>query len=186
MVRSAASSATLITLLRDGKRKPLVPEKGAEEHETMEVTDFRDMQAEFMNRTQHAVYCNVATVDLKNRPRSRVMHVVWDGPIGWVITWPESHKPRHLDNNPYVSFTYMSNPYKPVYIDYRSHWQQEISEKQRIWELHKTLPPPLRFDPTPHYGTIDHKYYGLLWFTPWRIELAELERESLIWRPGPG
>ena len=157
--------------------------QSAKEHERMEVSHFRDIQEEFMNRAQHAVYCNVATVDLKNRPRSRVMHVVWDGPIGWVITRPESHKAKHLTHNPYVSLTYMSNPHKPVYIDCKADWQQDVAEKRRIWELHKITPPPLGFDPTPHYGTLDHKDFGLLQFTPWRIELAELEKESLIWRP---
>jgi hypothetical protein len=41
----------------------------------------------------------------------------------------------------------------------------------------------LGFDPEPGYGTIEDKYFGLLKFTPWRIELAELKAESLIWRP---
>src|SRR5215208_4035897 len=66
----------------------------------MNISRFEDIQAEFMDRAQQAVYCNVATVDLKG---SRVMHLIWDGPIGWVITWPESHKAKHLANNPHVS-----------------------------------------------------------------------------------
>lgn len=78
----------------------------------MEITHFEDIQAEFMARAQQAVYCNVVTVDRKGRPRSRVMHLIWEGPVGWVI------------------------------------------------------------------------YFGLLRFAPWRIELAELGKESLIWRPG--
>ena len=80
----------------------------------MNVKHFEDIQAEFMERAQQAVYCNVATVDRKGRPRSRVMHLIWEGPIGWVITWPESHKAKHLGNNPHVSLAYISNPYKPV------------------------------------------------------------------------
>ena len=149
----------------------------------MNITRFEDIQDEFLARLQQAVYCNVATVDPKGRPRSRVMHVVWDGPIGWVITWPESHKAKHLANNPYVSLAYVSTPMKPVYADCTAEWIKETGEKLRIWELHKSIPPPLGFDPTPHYGTIEHKYFGLLRFTPWRIELAELGKESLIWRP---
>lgn len=149
----------------------------------MEVSQFKDIQTEFMDRLQQAVYCNVATVDPKGRPRSRVMHVVWDGPIGWVITDPASYKTRHLANNPFVSLAYISSPYKPVYVDCTAAWINETGEKQRVWELHQTIPPPLGFDPTPHYGSIEHKYYGLLRFTPWRMELATLGAESLIWRP---
>lgn len=149
----------------------------------MEIVHFEDIQDEFMARAQQAVYCNVATVDPKGRPRSRVMHVIWDGSIGWVITSPNSHKTRHLANNPYVSLAYISNPMKPVYADCTADWIHTVDEKHRVWELHKTIPPPLGFDPTPHYGTIEHEHYGLLKFIPWRIELAELWSGSLIWRP---
>ncbi|HLY25767.1 MAG TPA: pyridoxamine 5'-phosphate oxidase family protein [Aggregatilineales bacterium] len=152
----------------------------------MEVARFEDIQTEFMHRAQKAVYCNVATVDRKGRPRSRVMHVIWEGPMGWVITWPESHKAKHLANNPYVSLAYVTEPKKPIYVEGIAAWVQEVVEQQRIWDLHKAIPPPLGFDPTPHYGTIQHKYFGLLRFTPWRVELAELGSESLIWRPGAG
>lgn len=138
---------------------------------------------EFTARAQAAVYCNVATVDPKGRPRSRVMHVVWDGQTGWVITSPGSHKGRHLAANPYVSLSYIANPMRPVYIDCTAAWANERDEKLRIWDLHKTIPPPLGFDPTPPYGTIEHRHFGLLKFIPWRIELAELGSESLIWRP---
>ena len=149
----------------------------------MEIARFEDIQAEFMNRAQQAVYCNVATVDPKGRPRSRVMHVVWDGPTGWVITAPDSHKAHHLASNPFVSLAYISNPMKPVYVDCKAEWIRTAEEKWQVWELYKIIPPPLGFDPTPHYGTIEHKHFGLLKFTPWRIELAELWSESLTWRP---
>ena len=61
-------------------------------------------------------------------------------------------------------------------------WVDAVEEKQRIWELHRTTPEPLGFDPQPHYGTIDHPYYGLLRITPWRIELGNLYGEPMIWR----
>jgi len=151
----------------------------------MDVARFEDMQIAFMDRVQQAVYCTAATVDSKNRPRSRIMHPIWDGPIGWIISWPKSHKATHLASNPAVSLTYIHDPLKPVYVDCTAVWVDDVAEKQRIWTLHQTLPPPLGFDPEPHYGSINHPYYGLLRLTPWRIELADLHGESLIWRPPP-
>jgi hypothetical protein len=148
----------------------------------MEVTGFADIQQEFMERIQKAVYCNMATIDRQGRPRSRVIHAVWDGPVGWVITWPESHKARHLEKNPYVSLAYIHEPLKPVYIDARAEWIPDIDEQLRIWDLHKNTPGPLGFDPEPHYGSIQHSYFGLLRFTPWRIELGNLRNEPVIWR----
>ena len=148
----------------------------------MEATTFADVEVEFLERIQKAVYCSMATIDRKGRPRSRIIHPVWDGPIGWVISWPESHKAKHLKHNPYVSLAYIPDKNKPVYVDAVAEWIDDVEEKNRIWELHKTTPPPLGFDPQPHYGNINHQYFGLLRFTPWRIELGHLGDESIIWR----
>ena len=148
----------------------------------MEVSRFAEIQAEFMVRVNEAVYCNMATIDRKNRPRSRIIHPIWDGLIGWVISWPASHKAKHLEHNRYVSLAYIQNSEKPVYIDAEAGWVGDIEEKHRIWDLHKATPSPLGFDPQPHYGTIEHQYYGLLRFTPWRIELGELNGTPIVWR----
>lgn len=148
----------------------------------IEITNFAEMQAEFMARVSKVVYCIVATVDRQNRPRTRVMHPIWEGSTGWVISWPQSHKAKHLAVNPHVSLAYLPETAKPVYVECVAEWIEDRTEKQRVWELHQTIPPPLGFDPQPHYGTIDHHYYGILKFTPWRIELGNLGGESLIWR----
>jgi len=149
----------------------------------MDVTQFEDIQAEFMRRVTAAIYCTMATVDSQGRPRSRIMHPVWDGPVGWVISWPQSHKAKHLRDNPYVSLAYIHDRDKPVYADCLAEWVNTASEKQRIWDLHKLAPAPLGFDPKPHYDTVTNPYFGLLKFSPWRVELAQLEGEPLIWRP---
>jgi hypothetical protein len=135
-----------------------------------------------MARVQAAVYCSMATVDLKGRPRSRIMHPIWDGPTGWAISWPESHKARHLEHNPHVSLAYIYDRDKPVYVDAVAEWLADEGEKLRIWKLYEITPPPLGFDPQPHYGDIHHKYFGLLRFTPWRIELGNLQGKPVVWR----
>ena len=149
----------------------------------IKVSKFEELQEEFMRRVAEAVYCSMATIDLKNRPRSRIMHPIWDGPIGWAISWPESGKAKHLRANPYVTLGYIHDRDNPVYADCTAEWVSADSEKWRIWELYKSTPPPLGFDPEPHYGDIHHKYYGLLKFIPWRIELGSLTSESIVWRP---
>lgn len=146
----------------------------------MEVTSFNEIQIEFMRRVSQAVYCNMATVDRNGRPRSRMLHPIWDGPIGWCISW-KALKTRHLEQNPFVSLAYIQDRDKPVYVDCRAEWVDEESEKLRIWELHKSFPPPLGFDPQQGYG--EHLFTsGLLKFTPWRVELGNLGGEPVIWR----
>jgi general stress protein 26 len=141
------------------------------------------MRAEFMARVSRAVYCTMATIDRQNRPRSRVMHPIWDGPIGWVISRPASLKAKHLAHNPAVSLAYIPEKSTPVYVEGVAKWVDTTEEKRRIWDLHTTTPGPLGFDPQPHYGSIEHPYYGLLRITPWRIELGNLYGEPLVWRP---
>ncbi len=148
----------------------------------MEVVHFDELQEEFLQRISQIVYCTMATVDRQNRPRLRIMHPIWEGPVGWIISWPASHKAKHLAHNPAVSLAYMAAKDKPVYIDGIAEWIDSRAEKQRVWELHQQTPEPIGFDPEPHYGTIDHQYYGVLRITPRRIELGNLFGEALIWR----
>ncbi len=150
----------------------------------MDVSTFAELQTEFMARVSRAVYCCMATVDLKNKPRSRIMHPIWDGATGWVISWPQSHKAKHLRANPHVSLAYIHDKDKPVYVECVAEWVDDPAEKLRVWELHQITPSPLGFDPQPHYGSIHNAYYGLLKLTPQRIELATLMGESIIWRQG--
>jgi hypothetical protein len=50
-----------------------------------------DIEA-FITVAHRIVWCTLATVDRRNRPRSRVVHPIWErtpaGPVGWVTTRP--------------------------------------------------------------------------------------------------
>lgn len=151
----------------------------------MEVLRFEELQAEFMERISRAVYAVLATVDGSQRPRQRIMHPLWDGPTGWMISRPDSLKAVHLRRNPAVSLAYIQDKERPVYIDGFAEWIDSEAEKLRIWELHRLTPPPLGFDPQPHYGSIAHPFFGLLRLTPRRIELGNLLSEPRIWRQPP-
>lgn len=48
----------------------------------MEVSSFGEIEVAFLERIQRMVWCNVATVDRRDRPRSRILHPHWEGNIG--------------------------------------------------------------------------------------------------------
>ena len=148
----------------------------------MEVQHFETIQPEMMRRIEEAIYCIMATVDRRGRPRTRILHLVWDGPIGYVITDPDSLKAKHLAENPHVSLAYYKEIEKPLYIEAAVEWITDDAGMQRVWDLIKNTPPPIGFDPEPFYGDIHGEHFGVLKFTPWRIDLAELFGESMIWR----
>ena len=70
-----------------------------------------------MARIKRIVWCSVATVDAKGRPRQRILHPIWEGPVGWIATGRHSHKEKHLAKNPYVSLSYWDQQHQQVYVD---------------------------------------------------------------------
>ena len=64
----------------------------------------------FVEMAHRIVWASVATVDRSGRPRSRVLHPIWewDGErlTGWIATDPAGLKRAHLDRVPYLSCNY--------------------------------------------------------------------------------
>lgn len=149
----------------------------------MEVSSFSEIEETFLERVRHVVWCNVATVDAHNRPRSRILHPLWQGSVGWITTRRNSFKAKHLANNPYVSLAYISDFTRLVYADCKAEWVDDPAQKQQVWQLCLETPPPVGFDPEPIYERVDHPNFGVLKLIPWRIEIANFPAESLIWHP---
>lgn len=153
----------------------------------MKVTHFAEIETEFIERVHRMVWCSVATIDQQQRPRSRILHPIWEGATAWIGTHRDSHKSRHLAHNPYVSLAYIADVSKPVYADCQAEWVDDLAEKQRIWDLFKNAPPPLGYDPASTFISPDHENFGLLKLTPWRIDLVSFPAESFdlgtrVWR----
>lgn len=151
----------------------------------MKITHFHEIEAEFIERVHTMVWCSVATIDAHNRPRSRVLHPIWEGATGWIGTGRHTHKAKHLDANPYVSLAYIANIMNPVYVDCKAAWIEDAAEKERIWALFKDTPEPLGYDPAMIFGSLEH--FGLLKLTPWRIDLVTFPAPSMdegtkVWR----
>ena len=64
----------------------------------------------FVEMAHRIVWCSAASVDRQGRPRSRVLHPLWqwDGKrlSGWIATGPTPTKRAHLAASPYLSLNY--------------------------------------------------------------------------------
>jgi general stress protein 26 len=157
----------------------------------MEVASFDDIADEFNARVARIVWCTVATVDRKGRPRTRILHPIWEGPTGWIATGRHSHKAKHLAHNPYVSLSYWDQQHQQIYADCRAQWVDDPATRRRIWDLYKNTPPPLGYDPAiiPAWKDgPDSPEFGVLKLMPWRIELFAIGQmatgqEPAVWRP---
>lgn len=152
----------------------------------MLIEHFTEIEPEFSARVRAMVWCSAATVDARGRPRSRILHPIWEGATGWVGTHRSSHKAKHLARSPYLSLAYISQPAQPVYVDCTAQWIDDLAEKQRIWDLFKSTPEPVGYDPASTFISPDHPDFGLLKLTPWRIALTHIPSASFdeypVWR----
>jgi general stress protein 26 len=148
------------------------------------VATFSELEQAFVERAHAVVWCNVATVDTHNRPRSRVLHPIWEGQTGWIATGRNSLKGRHLAHSPFVSLAYVADPLRPIYVECRAAWDDTSATKERIWNLFSRTPPPLGYDLAPFFGTVDSPEYGVLQLAPWRVELANLfePHNAKVWQ----
>lgn len=159
-------------------------------------TSFVNIQEDFLRFTADIVYCTVTTVDAQGRPRSRVMHPIFevvDGqPIGWAVTDRSPVKTRHLAANPYVSCAYWSPAQNTVYVDCRASWVDDIAGKQHVWALFRGTPPPLGWGDMSAYEPegIAHPLFQPLRLSPWRVQVLRAEQVARgdfhprTWRAG--
>ena len=134
----------------------------------------------FIEVAHRIVWCTVATVDRHNRPRSRILHPLWeheaDGLVGWITTRPTPLKLAHLDHSPYVSCSYWDATHDVAVAECHAEWVGDIDTKAHAWDLFRNAAEPLGHDPYKIWpdgpGNPDA---GVLRLTPWRIRVAGME-----------
>ncbi|MER7249967.1 pyridoxamine 5'-phosphate oxidase family protein [Kribbella sp. NPDC000426] len=108
------------------------------------------VQKEFIERAHRIVWCSVATVGPDQRPRSRILHPIWeldgDELTGWIVTRKTPVKVRHLANSRYLSCTYWEPGHEVAVADCEAGWVADVATRQRVWELYRDAPAPLGYD----------------------------------------
>jgi general stress protein 26 len=151
----------------------------------MRVESFAEIENALIERAHRAVWCTLATVDAHGRPRTRIVHTIWDGQTGWATTRRGTPKLDDLAANPRVSLAYTSDLLHPVYADCLAWWVDDPSSKRRVWELFLAAPSPLGFDPGSMFGSVDDPGYGVLKFEPYRVSLEDVSGQGerrIVWR----
>jgi len=80
----------------------------------------------FIAIAHRVVWCTLATVDRRGRPRSRVVHPIWehggDSLFGWLTSRPTPLRRAHLAANPYVSCSYWDPAHDVAVAECRAEW----------------------------------------------------------------
>lgn len=135
----------------------------------------------FHQMANRLIYCTLATVDSRGRPRSRTVHTLWewDGEAltGWVGSIVTPMKRAHLKRNPYVSCTFWAGAevYDTCTAECHAELLLDDDGKRAGWELFANTPPPLGYDPgTIHPAWADGPSsdgWGVLKLKPWYLHV---------------
>lgn len=131
----------------------------------------------FVEMAHRIVWCSAATVDAKGRPRSRVLHPIWewDGSslVGWIATGPTPTKRAHLEASPYVSLNYWAPDQDTCVAEGRATWAFDDATRTRVWNLFKDAPAPVGYDPAmiPNWNAPTDDAFAALRVDPWRLRV---------------
>jgi general stress protein 26 len=111
-----------------------------------------ELMPDLEDRITSTIWCTLATTDGAGRPRTRIVHPVWeigDQVVGWLGTRTGTPKLRHLEAHPWASLLYWDPRHQQVTIDARATIHTDDETCTRVWSLMAGLPEPYGFDPAP-------------------------------------
>ena len=131
----------------------------------------------FVEMAHRIVWATAATVDAKGRPRSRVLHPIWqwDGGTlkGWIATGPTPIKRAHLAAHPYISLNYWDTTQDTCTAECHAEWAFDLETRRMVWDLFLNTPQPVGYDPTliPAWTSPEVDAFAVLRLTPWRLRV---------------
>ena len=158
------------------------------------MTTYNEIAPAFVEMAHSIVWCTAATVDAKGRPRSRVLHPLWqwDGETlsGWIATGPTPTKLAHLKASSYVSCNYWASNHDTCVAECRAEWAFDTETKQMVWDLFVNAPAPVGYDPAviPGWDNAESPGFAALKLDPWRLRvmpgtvMMEGKGNVLSWR----
>jgi len=124
------------------------------------------------------VWAAAATVDPNGRPRSRVLHPIWewDGTdlFGWIATVPSPVKKAHLAVHPQMSLNYWAPTHDTCSAECLVEWYLDDDTRAAVWDKFAEAPAPVGYDPRiiPQWaGGPTSNEFAALRLTPYRLRV---------------
>lgn len=115
------------------------------------MTTLEKIAPAFVEMAHSIVWASVATVDANGRPRTRILHPIWewDGTdlFGWIATVPSPIKKSHLAVHPEVSVSYWSPNHDTCSTECLVEWYVDGETRAAVWDKFATAPAPVGYDP---------------------------------------
>ncbi len=143
------------------------------------MTELNEIAPAFVKMAHEIVWCAAATVDAKGRPRSRVLHPIWqwdeddDRLTGWIATGATPIKRAHLEASPHVSCNYWAPTQDTCVAECRAEWVFDDERRKMVWDLFANGPAPVGYDPAmiPGWDNAASPTFAALKLDPWRLRV---------------
>lgn len=115
------------------------------------MTPLQQIAPTFVDMAHSIVWASVATVDRDGRPRSRILHPIWewDGTdlVGWIATVPTPLKHAHLHAHPEVSLSYWTTSQDTCSAECTAQFYVDDATCKAVWDKFANAPEPVGYDP---------------------------------------
>ena len=115
------------------------------------MTALADIAPKFVTTAHSIVWASVTTVDGDGKPRSRILHPIWewDGTdlVGWIATAPTPLKRAHLDAHPEVAISYWAPSQDTCSAECVAQWYVDDETRKAVWDKFANGPEPVGYDP---------------------------------------
>lgn len=141
------------------------------------MADLARVAPAFVEMAHRIVWATVATTDRQGRPRSRILHPIWewDGErlVGWIGTTQSPVKRAHLARQPYVSVNYWAPTHDTAEAVCLAEWAMDDETRTRAWNLFKSGPEPVGYDPAivPGWVSPTEEPWAVLRLSPERLRV---------------
>ena len=131
----------------------------------------------FVEMAHHIVWCSAATVGKQGRPRSRILHPIWEWDrtrlAGWIGTSPTPTKRTHLNHSPFMSLSYWTTTHDTCVADCRATLAFDDETRIMVWNLFLNGPKPVGYDPAivPSWKSPTSDTFVAVRLEPWRLRV---------------
>ena len=116
------------------------------------MTPLDQIAPAFVEMAHSIVWASVATVDADSRPRTRILHPIWewDGTdlFGWIAVAPTPVKRAHLSVHPEVSVSYWAPSHDTCSAEAMVEWYSDDETRAAVWDRFANGPEPVGYDPS--------------------------------------
>ncbi|MCK9485379.1 MAG: pyridoxamine 5'-phosphate oxidase family protein [Dehalococcoidia bacterium] len=141
------------------------------------MSELAEVAPAFLEMAHRIVWAGVATTDRGGRPRTRILHPIWewDGEllVGWIGTSQSPVKTADLARQPSVSVNYWAADHDTAEAGCRAEWRLDGETCTRVWNLFKAAPEPLGYDPgmVPAWTSPTDGSFAVLRLEPHRLRV---------------